>query len=73
LVKLNDIRLDAQLAQKLLRSIAVRAVALGENSDGILVNDALRLGLCCRHGAGAWSAMEESCEEGNGGGLLFEM
>jgi hypothetical protein len=70
LVELDDVRLDAQLAQQLLRSLAVRAVALGEDGDGILVDNGLRLGLCCRHGAGTWGAVEEAREERNGGGWV---
>jgi hypothetical protein len=31
----------------------------------------LGLGLCCRHGAGAGRAVEEACEEGNGGGVMY--
>lgn len=68
LVKLDNEGFDAQLAQELLGSLAVRAVTLGEDGDGVLVDDRLSLGLCSRHGAGAWGAVEEACEEGNGGG-----
>ena len=46
LVELDDVWLDAHLAQRGLGGLAVWAVALGEDGDGIVVDDALCLGLC---------------------------
>ncbi|KAB8343264.1 hypothetical protein FH972_022852 [Carpinus fangiana] len=57
------------LAQQALRGLAVGAVALGEDGDGIVVDDALGLGLCGGHAGGAGGAREEAAEDGGNGGL----
>jgi hypothetical protein len=69
LIQLNRIKLCAALAQKLLCLAAVRAVALAEDGDGVLVNDGLNLGLGGGHGGGRGGAREVAAQEGNGGGV----
>jgi len=60
LVELDGVVLGAHLAQQRLGGLAVRAVGLAEDSDGIVVNDALSLGLCRGHGGGVGSCGEET-------------
>jgi len=60
LVELNGIVLGAQLAQERLAGLAVRAVRLAEDSDSIVINDGLSLGLCCRHSGGVGGCRKES-------------
>lgn len=50
LVQLVHLELGAGALQGLLAGAAVRAVALGEHHDGVLVDERLGLGLCCFHG-----------------------
>lgn len=52
LVELDGVELCAAVAQKLLGLAAVWAVRLGEDGDGVLVDDGLDLGLCGGHGGG---------------------
>lgn len=70
LVQLDGEKLGAAVRQQLLRLPAVRAVRLGEDGDGVLVDDGLHFCLGGRHGGGAGGAREEVAEEGNGGGWL---
>jgi len=70
LIQLNGVVLCAGLAQQRLGRLAVRAVGLGEDGDGVLVDDALGLCLCGGHTCGAGGAGEEAGEEGNGGGWV---
>lgn len=53
LVQLDDVWLCAHLAQQRLGRFAVWAVRLGEDCDGIAVDDLLRLRLGCHDGVGA--------------------
>jgi hypothetical protein len=50
LIKLHQKVLCALLAQQRLGGLAVGAVGLGEDDDGVLVDDILCLGLCGGHG-----------------------
>lgn len=59
LIKLNDVELGSGIAEELLRGAAVRAVALAEDGDGVLVDDGLNLLLCGGHGAWADGAPED--------------
>ena len=70
MIQLKHLVLCADAAQQLLGRLAVGAVALAEDGDGVVVDDALGLGLCGGHGAGAWGAVEEAGEEGNFGGVF---
>jgi len=71
LIQLNRIKLGAALTQQLLRRLAVRAVALAEHRDGVLVDDALHLGLGRRHaGWGQGPRSEQAADEGGNGGRL---
>ena len=70
LVKLKDVGLCAHLAEEALSGLAVRAVGLGEDGDGVLVDDGLDLGLCSGHCGGRGGAREEVTQEGNFGGSL---
>lgn len=70
LIQLDGIELCAARAQQLLRLAAVRAVALAEDGDGVLVDDGLDLCFCGGHGGGAVGPREEAREEGYGGGWL---
>jgi hypothetical protein len=72
LIQLNRIKLCAALAQQLLRLATVRAVALAEDGDGVLVNDALDLGLGGGHGGGRGGAREVAAQEGNGCGVWLK-
>jgi len=47
LVELDEVGLCAHLAQKRLGRLAVWAVRLGEDGNGVVVDDALRLSLGC--------------------------
>lgn len=47
LIQLDNVRLDAQLGKQRLGRLAVRAPGFGEDGDGVLVDDALRLRLGC--------------------------
>lgn len=68
LVQLDREELGSAVAQQLLGGLAVWAVALAEDGDGVLVDDGLHLGLCGGHGGGAVGATEEAREEGYGCG-----
>jgi len=59
LIQLNDVRLDAHLAQQGLGRLAIRAIRLGEDSDGVVVDDILRFGLCGHDGVWAGGACRE--------------
>jgi len=50
LVQLVHLELGAGALQGLLAGAAVRAVALGEHHNGVLVDERLGLGLCRFHG-----------------------
>jgi len=71
LVQLDGVELGALLAQQLLGGFAVRAVALAEDGDGVVVDDLLRFGLGGGNHGGRYGGAEESgCyggEEGRGG------
>jgi hypothetical protein len=69
LVELDSEELCALVAQQLLCLAAVGAVALGEDGDGILVDDGLDLCLCGGHCGGTGSAREVAAQEENGGGV----
>jgi hypothetical protein len=71
LIQLNSIKLCTALAQQLLCLATVRAVALAEDGNGVLVNNGLDLGLCGGHGGGRGGAREVAAQEGNGGGLVW--
>lgn len=68
LVQLNGVELCAAVAQQLLGLATVWAVRLGEDGDGVLVDDGLDLGLCGGHCGGRGGAREEVTQEGNFGG-----
>lgn len=68
LIQFDGIELGALLAQQLLGGAAIRAVGLGEDSNGVLVDDGLDFGLGGGHGGWAGGASEEMAEEGNFGG-----
>ncbi|KAL6166605.1 hypothetical protein ACJQWK_07947 [Exserohilum turcicum] len=68
LVELDGVELCAALAQQLLGLAAVWAVRLGEDGDGVLVDDGLDLCLGSGHCGGRGGAREEVAQEGNFGG-----
>lgn len=69
LVQLEELKVRTQILQQLLAGVAVRAVRLGENNNGIVVDEGLGTILSgghdggCRGGEGA----EETLEKRNGG------
>ena len=67
LIQLNSIELGASVREHFLRLVAVGAVALGEDGDGVLVDDGLDLGLGGGHGGGRGGAAEEAAEDGGNG------
>jgi hypothetical protein len=71
LVQLDSVELCAAVAQQLLGLAAVWAVRLGEDGDGVLVDDGLDLGLCGGHCGGRGGAREEVTQEGNLGGSCW--
>lgn len=52
LIQFNGSELSIKAAEKTLAGSAVRAVRLGEDNDGVLVNEALGLSLCGGHCGG---------------------
>jgi len=52
LIQLNRIKLRPVLAEQLLRRLAVGTVALGEDRDGVLVDNGLHFGFGGRHAGG---------------------
>lgn len=52
--------------------MAVGAVGLGEDDDGVVVNERLGTGLCGGHGGGSWAGegAEKTFEYGRNGGRL---
>ena len=63
LVQLENLKVGAEFGQQLLGRLAVRAVALAEDGDAVVVNDALGLALCCRHAC--WTGWSGEREEGS--------
>ena len=66
-IQLHEKILRPFLAQQRLGRLAVRAVALAEDDDGVVVDDGLGLGLCCGHGGGGGAgaeAAEQAAQEG---------
>jgi len=68
LIQFDGIELGALLAQQLFGCAAEGTVGLGEDSDGVLVNDGLDFGFGGGHCGWAGGASEEVAEEGNFGG-----
>lgn len=60
LVELEGVVLGAERREELLGGLAVRAVGLGEDGDGIVVDDVLGLGLCGGHGCGTRGSSKEA-------------
>ena len=52
LIQFNGSELSIKAAEETLAGSAVRAVRLGEDNDGVLVNEALGLSLCGGHSGG---------------------
>ena len=69
MIQLHNLELRPRFAQQLLRAPRVRAPALAEDHDGVLVDEGLRLGLCGRHAGGG--AEEATDEERNFDGSKF--
>jgi len=63
LIELDGIEAGAEFRKKLLGLSAVRTVRLAEDGDSVVVDDALSLGLCGRHGCWAVGALEEVAKE----------
>lgn len=74
LVQLENLKVGAELGQELLAGLAVRAVALAEDGDAVVVDDVLGLGLCGGHACWTgWSGEgKEGSDEGRycGGGCM---
>jgi len=68
LVQLDGEEFRTAVTEQLLCLAAVGTVGLGEDGDGVLVDDGLDFGLCGGHGGGAGGAVEEAGEEGYGCG-----
>jgi len=63
LVQLENLVVGAELGQQLLAGFAVRAVALAEDGDAVVVDDALGLGLGGGHAC--WTGWSGEGEEGS--------
>ena len=73
LVELDDVGLCALLAEEGLCGLAVRAVGLGEDGHGVLVDDALHLCLGGGHCGRRGGAAEEAAEDGGNGCGFFSL
>jgi len=49
LIQFNGSELSIEAAEKTLAGSTIRAVRLGEDNDGVLINEALGLSLCGGH------------------------
>jgi hypothetical protein len=67
LVQLDSVKLRPSVREQFLRLVAVRAIALGEDGDGVLVDDGLHFGLGGGHCGGRGGAAKEAAEEGGNG------
>ena len=73
LVQFDGVEFRARVGEQLLGVLAVRAVGLAEDGDGVLVDDGLDFCLCGGHcgGGGAAGAAEEAADEGGNGCGFF--
>jgi len=73
LIELDGVILCAKFREQALGGLAVGAIALAEDGDGVFVDDALSFSFGSRHCVWAGSAREEVAQERNGCGIVVQL